>query len=161
MLKAEVDFDLGVLQLAVQVSQVVLDVLPGQLNVVQVGRLAHDTLVPHRHAVERRRRGRELTHERCKDRVRVPVHDRRQVNVHVENEGKRVFLEVAVKQELVHFLKLKLDRVGGQPDRLVSQTHIVAEADSDVIDEATDAEYDHHVVEDVVEATTPAVERRH
>ena len=42
------------------------------------------------------RRRAVLADQRCEDRVSVPVHHRRQINVHIEDEREGFLLEVAV-----------------------------------------------------------------
>ena len=86
VLPSEVDFNLRILQRTVYVSQVVFDMLILQRDVMVLGRCAHDPLVPHRHTIFLTRTGREFTNNCGKDGVGVPVDNRGEIDVHVEDE---------------------------------------------------------------------------
>ena len=107
MFPAEVDLDIGVLELPVDVGQVVFDVLVLQRNLVVFWGGPHHALVPDSHTVACACLCRELTNQRCENSVRVPVNDGRQIDVHVERERHCVLFEAAVVQELINLFELE------------------------------------------------------
>ena len=161
MLPAEVDFDVCALQFLVDVSEIVLHMLIGQLDVVVLIFLPHDSLVPHRHAVLLARLRLVLAYDRCKNRVRVPVHDRSQIDIQVKCERQDLLFEVAVGDELVDLTQLELQGVLRNAKLCLLEADMVAEADGQMIEKPADHHSSHHVVDDVIEASCQAVEHCH
>ena len=90
--------------------------------------------------------------------MRVPVHQGCKVDVHIESERKRLFVEVAVFQKLVDLTELKLDSLFRQAQGGVTQTDQMAIPDGHVIHNANESKQRHHVIDDVVETGCEAVE---
>lgn len=104
MLPLEENFDLCALQLLVDIGEIVFYGLVLQANVMVFGRWTTYSLVPDGDAVTLTGLGRKFTYDSGEDGVSVPVHQGGQIQIKVEREGKCIFLEVAIVQELVNLL---------------------------------------------------------
>ena len=122
---------------------------------------ACDPLIPHSDAILGASLCGEFTDKRREDRVRVPVHQRCHINVHVECKRQCFFLEVPIAQELVYFFQFKRDLTLVQPHWLVLESNFIPKANSQMVEDAADQQAHHRVVDDVIEAGRPAVEDCH
>ena len=113
MLPPQIDLHIVALQLPINVSQVVLDPLFRHFNLPLMFIFSLDTLVPDGDTVGSARLGLELANDRQENHMRVPVHERFNINFHVEGEGYGILAPVPIMEELLYSVHFEVDLAVG------------------------------------------------
>lgn len=91
----------------------------------------------------------------------VPVHERGQIDVHIEGERESLLFEVAIGEELVHLTQLKFDVFWVELDWARAKSYHVTPSGLHMVKKAGGKHDTHRVVDDVVDAAGPSVKLRH